>query len=95
MNHNFLNIQRIELPLCNGKQFNFKERKNIMKNNKANKRLLYSCPHCNQEYVIIGIDIDFAKSDLCSVCGGYYELVSMSKKETKIWINRYLQSEES
>jgi len=65
-----------------------------MKNLLKNKMILLSCPHCLNEYIIVGLSIEELFSCTCPLCGGYCNISLMRKKQLASWIDTYSNNNE-
>jgi transcription elongation factor Elf1 len=58
---------------------------------KSNEFLKFTCPHCGQEFVTVGIDIDKINSNLCPECRGLCEITALGPPELKDRIDGYIE----
>ena len=56
---------------------------------KSDKCLLFSCPHCNMEYIMAGIDIDKIQNCLCPDCKGCCDIWAINENELDCWLMRF------
>lgn len=88
----FINLNSVVGSPAEQSGFFLHDKKGVITISDNNTRLLLTCPHCEQEYIIVGIDVDKIQGCLCPTCKGFCELTALSETELIKWLTRYLKT---
>jgi len=53
---------------------------------KQDECLKLTCPHCQHEHSIIGVNIDRLRSCHCPLCGAFCDIYTMNYAELCVWL---------